>query len=311
MQYSVDVVLLTYKPKEQVLQLIDLLEKQTYPVEKIIIINTEEKYFRKIFYETGFMKKYNNLEVYHISEKEFDHGKTRNKAVKYSESDIFICMTQDAIPDNEFLVENLVKALMDKPDIAAAYARQLPLADCREIERYTREFNYPDKSCVKSIADIDRLGIKTFFCSNVCAAYNRKIFENQGKFICRTIFNEDMIYAGKAIKAGYRIAYCAEARVRHSHNYTCLQQLKRNFDLGVSQSDHPEVFADISSSSEGMRLVKDTIVHLWNTNNKRYIPYLIVSSAYKYIGYKLGLNYNKLPDKMIKKCTMNINYWRI
>ena len=45
-----------------------------------------------------------------------------------------------------------------------------------------------------------------------------------------------MIYAAAAIQAGYRIAYAAQARVVHSHNYTFRQQFCRNFDLGVSQA---------------------------------------------------------------------------
>ena len=31
------------------------------------------------------------------------------------------------------------------------------------IERYTRNFNYPDKSMIKSLKDIENLGIKTYF----------------------------------------------------------------------------------------------------------------------------------------------------
>ena len=30
----------------------------------------------------------------------------------------------------------------------------------------------------------------------------------------------------------------------HSHQYTNWQQLRRNFDLGVSQADHPEVYVE-------------------------------------------------------------------
>ena len=56
-----------------------------------------------------------------------------------------------------------------------------------------------------------RLGIKTFFCSNVCAAYRREIYEELGGFVKHTIFNEDMIYAAKAVEAGYAIAYAADA----------------------------------------------------------------------------------------------------
>ena len=95
----------------------------------------------------------------------------RNRATAYSNADIFVCMTQDAIPADTALIGHLVEALQ-QPKVAAAYARQLPLPDCREIEKYTRSFNYPEESRIKSKDDIAELGIKTFFCSNVCAAYH-------------------------------------------------------------------------------------------------------------------------------------------
>lgn len=151
-------------------------------------------------------------------------------------------MTHDAVPADRKLVGNLIKALESGPDIAAAYARQLPFEDCSLMEKYTRAFNYPAESRIKSAADLEELGIKTFFCSNVCAAYDTAIYRSLGGFIKKTIFNEDMIYAAKAVENGYRFAYAADARVFHSHNYTAVEQLHRNFDLAVSQADHPEVF---------------------------------------------------------------------
>ena len=218
-------------------------------------------------------------------------------------------MTHDAMPADTSLIQELVQVLMNGNDIAAAYAKQLARPDCREIERFTRTFNYPDESCIKSAEDIRRLGIKTFFCSNVCAAYNRKIYDEMGGFEKRAIFNEDMIYAGHAVKAGKKIAYAAEAKVIHSHNFTCMQQFRRNFDLGVSQSDHPEVFEGISSESEGSKLVTATARHLWNIKSKRLIPYLFASSAFKLAGYRLGKAYRHLPEKMVRWCSSNRNYW--
>ncbi len=309
MQYSVDVILLTYQPTKPVLRLIRALEEQTYPVRKIIIMNTEERYFYNLFYGTGFLEKYKNIEIHHLSEKEFDHGRTRAKAVQYSKADFFVCMTQDALPVNDQLIQNLVLALTTQDNIAAAYARQLPHPDCREIEQYTRSFNYPENSFVKSLQDVERLGIKTFFCSNVCAAYNREIYENIGGFVKKAIFNEDMIYAGHAVNAGYSIAYAAEACVQHSHNYTCMQQFRRNFDLGVSQAEHPEVFEVVSSEREGMKLVWDTIQHLCKTKHRILIPYLFVSSAFKLIGYQLGKHFQSLPVGITKWCSSSKTYW--
>lgn len=305
---SVDVILLTYKPTKQVCSLISRLEEQTIPIHKIIIMNTEEKYFEEIFYGTRFLEKYKNIEVHHLSSREFDHGRTRDRGVSYSTADCFICMTHDAIPADEHLVEELVRHLYQE-NVAAAYAMQLPRDDCDMIERYTRHFNYPEVSAVKSINDIDKLGIKTFFCSNVCAAYRRDIYDRLGGFVKKAIFNEDMIYAAKAVKAGYRIAYAAEAKVIHSHNYTCLQQLRRNFDLGVSQADHPEVFEGISSTGEGIKLVKDTTGYLIKKKKYSKVPVLYIRSAFKFLGYQLGKHYQKLPASVIRWCTMNPGYW--
>jgi rhamnosyltransferase len=309
MQYSVDVIILTYKPDDRLLDIIRMLEQQTHPVRKIIIMNTEEKYFETLFYGKGNFDKYKNIEVHHISAKEFDHGRTRAKAVQYSKSDIFVCMTQDAMPADNKLIERLSDAVMLNEGVAVSYARQLPLSDCREIEKYTRSFNYPDDSRIKSREDSKELGIKTFFCSNVCAAYNREIYEELGGFVKKTIFNEDMIFAGHAINAGYKIAYEAEALVCHSHNYTCMQQFRRNFDLGVSQTQHPEVFKSVSSESEGVKLIKKTAAHLSKIKKKRLIPYLVVSSGFKFMGYQLGKRYESLPEGMVLWCTSNKSYW--
>ena len=178
------------------------------------------------------------------------------------------------------------------------------------MESYTREFNYPAKSRIKSAADLDSLGIKTFFCSNVCAAYRREIYEELGGFVRHTIFNEDMIYAAKAVEAGYSVAYAADAQVVHSHNYTNGQQFHRNFDLGVSQAEHPEIFAAYPSESEGKRMVKDVTVYLRNNHMSAGLPHFYMQCACKYAGYLLGKNYRRLPKKWVLAFTSNKEYWK-
>ena len=118
-----------------------------------------------------------------------------------------------------------------------------------------------------------------------------------------------MIFAAKAVRAGYGIAYQPEAKVFHSHDYTNMEQFHRNFDLGVSQAEHPEVFSGIRSESEGMKLVKMTIAHLKEKNMTSQIPGVIVKSGFKYAGYLLGKNYKKLPKKMVVKCSSAKEYW--
>lgn len=303
-KFKVDVIIPTYKPNKQFCYLLNQLEKQDWPIEKIRIINTEEQYF--------LSKDVSNdpkVEVMHISKEEFDHGGTRDLAVRLSQADIVLFLTQDAMPQNEHLVRNLV-SYFDDEAVGAAYARQLPVKDCNEIERFTRNFNYPEQTRIKSIQDLDELGIKTFFCSNVCAAYRKKTYMKLGGFVKRTIFNEDMIFAGKLIQSGMKIAYAADALVVHSHNYTNMQQFHRNFDIAVSQVTHPEIFGGIASEGEGIRLVLKTIKHCFYIKKPWLACDVILKSAFKFIGYKMGQRFEKLPQWMILRCTMNPEYWK-
>lgn len=305
----VDLVIPVYKPQQEFLKLLAMIKRQTSPVHKIIIMNTEKKYWDEFVGKNKDVEQYDNLEIHHISKEEFDHGNTRNQGISYSSAEYILLMTQDAIPNNEFLVEKLLESF-ENGQVALAYARQLPKEDCREAERYTRAFNYPPESVVKAEADIETMGIKAFFCSDVCAMYKRETFWKLGGFIQKTIFNEDAIFAGRAIRKGYLIAYNAKAEVIHSHNYGNMEQFRRNFDLGVSQKQHPEVFDGIKSESEGIKLVKKTMSHLWKNGYKMQILPMIVQSGFKFLGYKFGKNYNKLPKGFVIKCSMNKSYWQ-
>lgn len=304
---KIDVIIPVYKPDEKFLTLIELLEKQTCPPDQIILMNTEEKYFRQLTDEASFLEQHGKVRIHHLSRQEFDHGGTRRKAVEESKADIFVMMTQDALPADEKLLENLAAPLKDKT--AVSYGRQLPAEDCGEIEKYMRNFNYPAQSRLKSLENVKELGIKTFFCSNVCAAYRRDIYEKLGGFVRHTIFNEDMIYAAGAIRAGYCVAYAAEARVIHSHNYTNRRQFHRNFDLGVSQADHPEVFEGISSESEGVKAILQTTAYLRKKGEWREIPHLYFQTVARYAGYLLGKHYGMLPRRWVLAFTDNKEYW--
>lgn len=303
MNKKVDVIIPVYHPGKEFEKIIDRLESQTYPVNRIILLHTEDGLSLD-----GLKEKYGNIEIVNIKPEDFDHAATRDYGIKMSEADIAVCMTQDAYPDNEKLIMELTDSL-EKENVAVAYARQLPRKDSTLLEKYTRQFNYPPESKMKSLADLKQMGIKTYFCSDVCAAYNKSMYMENGGFVEKAIFNEDMLYAAKAIRNGQKIYYNADARVIHSHNYNFMQQFRRNFDMAVSQAQHPEVFATVSSEKEGIKLVKDTSLYLLKKRKPWLIWKLFTDCVAKYSGYLLGKRYRKLSKKMIQKCTMNPGYW--
>ena len=307
---EVTVLIPTFRPDRKLNELLRRLSRQTMLPARVLLMNTVEGDEDGQLTESvdEFRDCFPVLSVFHVDRKEFDHGGTRHLGMSFADTQLVLCMTQDAIPKDRHLISSLAKWFED-PLVAAAYGRQLAVKGCSPEERFTRSFNYPDTSRVKSKEDLDQLGIKTFFCSDVCAMWRRETYFEMGGFERRTIFNEDMILAGKMIRAGYRVVYDADAQVWHSHSYSCVKQLKRNFDLGVSQAEHPEVFSMASSTGEGIKMVKQNAAWLLRSGNGVRIPKLILDSGCKYLGYFLGKRYRKLPRRMILKLTDNRMYW--
>ena len=237
--------------------------RQTHLPEQIILLHTRDG----IKLDVSVCKDRVSVKEIPILEKEFDHGRTREQGIWMSDADIVVMMTQDAVPADPFLLEKLSEVLNEHPDAVAAYARQIPDQNCGLLEKYTRVFNYPPKSQIKSQKDLPKLGIKTYFCSNVCAAYRRGVYLELGGFPYPAIFNEDLIFAAGAIQNGWKIIYKADARVIHSHEYTYRELIRRNFDQGVSQACHPEIFERVKSEKEGIHLICTLVKKLLKERN--------------------------------------------
>ena len=300
---KIDVIIPTYHPDEKLEKCLRMLKRQTVQPQRILLINTEEEFFHSKVFST-----LKQGEIIHITKPEFDHGGTRNQAAAMCDGEIMILLTQDAIPADEHLIENLIKPFEDE-EVCAAYGRQMADKKDNPVEAYTRIFNYPKESRIKSKEDLPKLGIKTFFCSNVCAAYRKSEYNALGGFPLHTIFNEDMIFASHLIEAGKKIAYAADAKVVHSHNYGCMAQLHRNFDLGVSQAQHPEIFDAYPSEGEGIRMVKKSASYVCKIHKPWLLVTLFFQSGFKYVGYFLGKRYKSLPDGVIRWCTSNKTWW--
>ena len=301
---KVDAVIPAYKPGHDLRELVEKLLDQTVRLGRIIIINTDREYFDEKEYLIAPA-----VEVVHITRHEFDHAGTRDMGLRMSDADYVLFMTMDAIPKDNYLVEKLLSGFRRADNIAVSYARQLPKKDCNRIEQITREFNYPAQSGVQTSDDIKELGIKAYFCSDVCAMYDTSIYRSLGGFKAPAIFNEDMVYAAGALDAGYAVSYCADALVYHSHNYTGRQYYRRNFDLGVSQADHPEIFERFNVKGTGMQLVRKSLAQICRSGTPADIIRLVYYSGMKYLGFRKGKNYHKLSLESCLKHTSDKEYW--
>lgn len=299
----ISVIIPTRNAEGHIHMLLDSLKRQSVPSEIVVVDSSSTDRTVIIAESLGAKTKI-------IVRGLFGHGRTRNLAVTLASGDIIVFLTQDALPADEHFLENLIKPLRDRdPAIAAAYGRQLPKADAKPTEKFSRFFNYPDVPLIKDSSAFSSLGIKTFFFSNVCSAIRRKEFEDLGGFSENLIMNEDMLFAGRLIKSGYKIAYVPEAVVIHSHNYSLRQQFRRYFDIGVFLRKNLETLNYADPNNVGANFLKEECRYLIRNGYYRWCPYLAGEAVSKFIGYKLGRNYDLLPLSIRRRISMHGHYW--
>jgi rhamnosyltransferase len=238
----------------------------------------------------------------------FDHGSTRNLGAALAIGDGLVFLTQDAVPADGEWLERLV-APLGEDRVAATFSRQVPRADASPRERFARFRNYPERSAAYTLADVDRLGIRAMFMSNVSSATTRAAFEAVGGFPGRAILNEDGYYAARLLERGYVIRYEASSRVVHSHDYSLRMQFRRYFDIGVSHVDGPELMRTASTTGNGLAFARDQLRYLVGTGAWADAIVAIPELGAKYLAYQLGRRHARIPHALRPALGWNRRYW--
>lgn len=258
---------------------------------------------------TTTLAREHGFDVLSIEPANFDHGGTRQQAVKILDDAAFLVfMTQDAILAAQDALEKLLESFRD-PLVGAAFGRQLPHHGANPIEAHARLFNYPAESRKSSLADVPQLGIKAAFLSNSFAAYRRSALDQVGGFPSPAILGEDMIVGARMLLAGWHLAYRADACVYHSHAYTTTQEFRRYFDIGVMHARAPWLLERFGPpEGEGMRFLRSELSWLAN-QAPNIIPHGIARTLLKYLGYRLGRIERHLPTRLKRSLSMHKHFW--
>jgi len=298
------IIIPTYNAEKQMYRLCEALRSQTASSEITVVDSSSSDRTVEIAKSFG-------AKVFMVRKEDFDHGGTRTLAGKAEKADILVYMTQDTTPFDNHSIENIIRPFEDQ-GVAASYGRQLPYPGAEEFGTHLRLFNYPDVSYTVSLEDRKTLGIRTAFLSNSFAAYRRKALDEIDWFKEKLIMGEDTHAGARMLLAGYKIAYVADALVYHSHNYSVLQEFKRYFDIGVFHQSERWIIDEFGKAEgEGIRYMQSLFAFLRRRKKYYLIPEGIVRNTLKYIGYKLGQNYDKLPAAMIHTCSMHANFWNV
>jgi rhamnosyltransferase len=281
-----------------------MLRRQTIPYAELLIIDSQSDD------ESCEIAEKFGAALYSIKKDDFDHGGTRSFIAEKAKGDILVFFTQDAVPVSVDAVEKLIAPFKTDQDISVTYGRQLPWKDANHSASHLRSFNYPAEGEIRCFADREKLGLKTIFVSNSFAAYRKSSLESVGYFKGGLIFGEDTCAVGRMLKEGMKIAYVAEAKVYHSHNYSWLQDFKRSFDIGVLHTKEKWLVETYGKAEKvGLKYIRSQLNELKKTAGPLTLIDFLGRNACKFFGYRFGTHYKMLPGSLITCMSMHRSWW--
>lgn len=277
---NIDIICPLYNAENDIERLDKSLKQQeNVKINKIRYVLTECKD------KTEEKLKKLNIEYKKIKKEDFSHSLTREKEAFESDSDIVVFVTQDVIIEKKDWLFNLTKDIISG-EVDACYSRQI--CTNNTIEKYTRECNYPKKSKIVSKEDIEKLGLKTFFFSDASSAIKRETFvELDGYDHKNLIISEDMYIAYKLITNGYKIKYCADSEVIHSHVFTLKQYYDRYKDTGKFFKEN-SYLNKYKVNQAGGSMAIYILKRAWQDKNWGVLLNYIPNMAARFIGMKVG-----------------------
>jgi len=285
-------------------KLLDAVEAQTARPDEVLVVDSSSDD------DTVNIAESHGARVITVARAEFDHGGTRTLAAREARGDLLVFMTQDALLADSHSIEKLVHPFSQREKTAAVFGNQIPHPGASPLSAYLRAFNYPGESYRRSRGDAARYGIKTAFLSNSFAAYRRGALEEVGWFKEDLILGEDTYTGARLLLAGYEIEYVAEAVAYHSHEYGVAQEFRRYFDIGVFHSSEDWIIKEFGrAESEGGRYIRSGLSYLSSHGLRRMIPGFIARGAAKYLGYRLGRSFKRLPSSFATMCSMHRGWW--
>ena len=277
---TIDIICPLYNAEEYLLQLHESFKMQAkVKINKITYVLTESKD------KTEQILKEHKIAYKKIKKNEFSHSLTRETEALKSKADIICFVTQDVVIEDKYWLYYLTKNIMDGK-CAAAFSRQI--SKYNNIEKYTREKNYPDKSRIVSKKDIKKLGLNTFFFSDASGTIKTSIFKELHGYDGKKLpISEDMYFAYKLIMNDYKIAYEAKSIVYHSHKFT-LKELYNRYKLTGQFFKENSYLDQYGTTKAGGGLAKYILQKAIKECNIKVLVRFPFDMGARFIGMKMG-----------------------
>jgi rhamnosyltransferase len=171
-----------------------------------------------------------------VPKSEFNHGGTRNRGISEARGEFVAMTVQDAVPADEWWLQGLVENLAGDERVAGAYSRQIPREDCNPFTRYALEnhfTNLPERreQVIDDLARYEGLPpprkLELIVFDDVSSCVRRSVWQEHP--FERLSFGEDLEWAERVMREGYKLVYAPRSAVIHSHNRSALYEMKRAY----------------------------------------------------------------------------------
>ena len=251
--------------------------------------------------------------VHEIPPSEFGHGRTRNLGAQLAEGAILVFTSQDAHAADETWLARLVAPLVAAGESAlgGTYGRQLPHEDATPPERYFLDFLYGPEPRVQRLDSDGEPSFEQTLFSNVNSAIPRAVWE-EFPFADDLIMSEDQEWSRRVLRAGYELVYEPRAAVHHSHTYSVAGAFRRFFDSGASAERSYAAGGNGSGGAlrrAGGRYARGEVAWLWQSGQRRWLPYAAVYELAKFGGLQLGRRHRQLPTWLKRRFSALPAHW--
>jgi len=224
------IILRSYNEAWALRETLPALQAQEYKNWELIVIDSGSTDG-----STELIRDFNPRHFHQIKPEEYNPSRVMNWGMRLARGDFGIFLNADATPQNQNWLRPLVNALAN-PENAAVFGKQIPRPDCQAVYAcdYERCFG----------ANRESANWPHFF-SMVSSGIRKDIWARRG-FLEKLQYAEDDEYTRWCKSHEFKVVYCPDSVVMHSHNYTPAQAYKRSFGdaraLAASWQQSPDCF---------------------------------------------------------------------
>lgn len=238
MKILFSIVILAYNGEKTInglLRKIQIISKD-HSTETIVIDSESKDKTLKIVaaYKEGIQ----NLRVIKIKKKDFDHGKTRNNAVKIAQGKYICFFSQDAIPRGDNILKYYLEDFSQDNKVMAVFGKHIPYDDTPFIQKldvlcqWEKIDKYADNKGIliqilsnPFIPYAEQNKALWYALSDTASCYKRSFLRSHPFPV--TNYGEDLLIGKEIIEKGYSKIYDRRCSVIHSHKFNIHQYYER------------------------------------------------------------------------------------